>query len=79
MVRSILLSAGLALSLSAVAHASFTPAPLATVDNAIVRVAQACPPGSLQGPLGRCAPLAVNGRCPAGYHIGALGRRCWPN
>jgi len=79
MVRLILLSAGLALCLPTVAGAVVTPAPLGSANSAIVRIAQECAPGSLRGPMGRCAPLAVKGQCPAGYHIGAFRRRCWPS
>jgi len=79
MVRSIVLSAALAFSLATAASAGITPAPVGSGDNAIVKVAEGCGPGWWRGPGGRCDPMALNRACPPGYHLGAEGKRCWPN
>ena len=57
------------------------PAPEAN----IVKVYDGCGPFGHRGPLGFCRPGGQLGgyirglSCPAGWHIGPMGRRCWPN
>lgn len=79
MVRSIVLSAGLAFSLATAASAGITPTRVGNADGLIVKVAEGCGPGFWRGPGGRCHPFAVNRACPRGYHLGPQGKRCWPN
>jgi len=80
MVRSIILSAALALGAATAANAGVTPAPIGSADEGvIIRVAEGCGAGWWRGPEGRCHPYARNRWCPAGYHLGPEGRRCWPN
>jgi len=75
-----LLAAGLAAPASALPLMA-VPAPSA----AIVQVYGGCGPYGHRGPLGYCRPGGqaggyIRGRsCPAGFHIGPYGRRCWPN
>jgi hypothetical protein len=79
MIRSILLSGALALGLATAANAGVMPAPVASPDGVIIKVAEGCGPGWWRGPGGRCHPFAVGRACPPGYHLGPHGRRCWPN
>jgi hypothetical protein len=79
MLKSILLSGALAFGLATAAGAGVTPAPIANPDSVIVKVAEGCGPGWWRGPGGRCHPMAVGRACPAGYHLGPHGHRCWPN
>jgi hypothetical protein len=80
MMKTILLSAALALGVASTASAAVTPAPVANFSSAIVKVAEGCGPGFWRGPHGHCHPMAGPGRfCPPGFHIGPEGHRCWPN
>jgi hypothetical protein len=79
MVRSIVLSAALALGLATAANAGFTPTPVGNANSLVIKVAEACGAGYWRGPGGRCHPFATGHACPAGYHIGPDGHRCWPN
>ena len=79
MVRSLILSATLALGLAGAANAGVIYAPVAGSDGLVVKVAEGCGPGFWRGPNGRCHPFAVNRACPVGYHLGPDGKRCWPN
>jgi len=51
----------------------------------IIQVYGGCGPYAHRGVYGYCHPGGqaggyIRGRsCPAGYHIGPYGRRCWPN
>jgi hypothetical protein len=72
-------SVALVFGLATAAGATVMRAPIATVDNSIVKVAEGCGPGWWRGPGGRCHPFAQGRLCPPGYHIGPWGRRCWPN
>ena len=51
----------------------------------IIQVYGGCGPYGHRGPYGGCRTGGqwggyVRGRsCPAGFHIGPYGRRCWPN
>jgi hypothetical protein len=74
-----LLAAALALGLATAAGAAVIPAPTGNGDGVVVKVAEGCGPGFWRGPYGHCHPFAVNRACPPGYHLGRLGRRCWPN
>ena len=79
MIKSIVLSAALALGFATAASAGVTPAPITNPDSVIVKVAEGCGPGWWRGPGGRCHPMAMNRACPPGYHLGPHGQRCWPN
>jgi hypothetical protein len=80
MVRSILLSATLTFAVATAASAAgFTPIPLDTGNNLVVKVAEGCGPGYWRGPHGHCRPFAVHRACPPGYHLGPEGKKCWPN
>jgi len=80
LVSAALLAATLAAPASALPLVD-APAPGAP----IVRVYGGCGPYGHRGPLGYCRPGGqaggyIRGRsCPAGFHIGPYGRRCWPN
>lgn len=51
----------------------------------ILQVYGGCGPYAHRGPYGGCRPGGQAGgyirgaSCPAGFHIGPYGRRCWPN
>lgn len=79
MFRSIALSAVLALGLATTASAGMTARPIGDADSLVIKVAEGCGPGFWRGPEGRCHPMAMNRACPPGYHLGAEGKRCWPN
>ena len=79
MIRSIILGAGLAFSLTTIASAGIMPTPPGNATSLVVKVAEECGAGRWRGPDGRCHPFAVNRACPAGYHIGPDGKKCWPN
>lgn len=79
MIRSLALSAGLALGLATAANAAVIAPTPATPNSSIVKVAEGCGPGWWRGPGGRCHPMAMGRACPPGYHLGLEGRRCWPN
>jgi hypothetical protein len=79
MLRSIMLSAALAFGFASAASAGVPVAPIGSSDGLIVKVAEGCGPGFWRGPGGRCHPFAVGRACPAGYHLGPEGKRCWPN
>lgn len=54
-------------------------------DAQIIKVYGGCGPYAHRGPYGGCRPGGQRGgyvrgvSCPAGFHIGPYGRRCWPN
>ena len=77
--RIICSSAALIFGLAATANATVMPARIATVDSAVIKVAEGCGPGWWRGPDGRCRPFAPGRACPWGYHLGQYGHRCWPN
>jgi hypothetical protein len=79
LIRRTCLSIALIAGLTTAADAMVMPAPIATVDSAVVKVAEGCGPGFWRGPHGRCHPFAAGRACPVGYHLGPWGRRCWPN
>jgi hypothetical protein len=79
MVRSIILSAALALGLATAANAGITPSSVGKTDSLVVKVAEGCGPGFWRGPMGHCHPMAVDRACPVGYHLGPEGKKCWPN
>jgi hypothetical protein len=82
-LRSIALSAALALGCVTVCSAAILPAPTAGgVD--VVKIAEGCGPGWWRGPHGACHPGGWGGAgywraCPPGMHVGVYGHRCWPN
>jgi len=78
MVRTIVLSATLAFGLATAASAVIAP-PVVHTDGLIIKVAEGCGAGRWRGPDGRCHPMAKGRKCPVGYHLGAEGRRCYPN
>jgi hypothetical protein len=78
-IKMICSSIALAFGLATAANATVVPAPVATTDSAIIKVAEGCGPGWWRGPGGRCHPFAVGRACPVGWHLGPWGRRCWPN
>ena len=79
MMKTIVLSAALAVGLATAAGATVMPAPISKTDTAITNVAEGCGPGRWRGPGGRCHPFAVGRACPPGFHLGPYGKRCWPN
>jgi hypothetical protein len=79
MIRSVLVSSVLALSLMTGASAAMAPAPLSNTDSSFIKVAEGCGAGYWRGPQGRCHPFAVNRACPPGYHLGPERKKCWPN
>lgn len=87
MIKSLLMSAVLALAVTSNANAAMVAAPLGADDSAIVRVAQGCGPGYYRGPAGYCrhmrgpymAPAYRPYMCPPGMHRGRYDRRCLPN
>ncbi len=66
-------------------QASMTFAPSAPSGSPIIQVRDGCGEGFHRNPEGYCRPnYWERGRyerleCPRGYHLGAEGRRCWPN
>jgi hypothetical protein len=79
MVKTIVLSGALAFGLVSAASAGIAYTPIAKPDSAISKVAEGCGAGWWRGPEGRCHPMAVGRACPPGYHLGAEGKKCWPN
>jgi hypothetical protein len=79
MIRSLALTASLALGLATAANAAVIAPTPAVPNTSIIKVAEGCGPGWWRGPGGRCHPFAVGRACPPGYHLGPEGRRCWPN
>lgn len=87
MVKRLVPAALLAASLAAPAMALPLVQDGATtgVDAPIIRVYDGCGPYAHRGPYGGCRPGGQAGgyvrgvSCPAGFHIGPYGRRCWPN
>lgn len=80
MLRTMLLSSALAVGLVTAASAAVTtPAPMGDNGSLVIKTAEGCGPGYWRGPGGRCHPFAQGRACPAGYHLGPEGRRCWPN
>ena len=78
MTLKIIFGAILAIGLAASANAAVSLTPVGG-DLGILRVAEGCGPGLWRGPHGACHPFAHGRACPAGYHLGAEGHRCWPN
>jgi hypothetical protein len=78
MIRTILLSAGLAFAFATAASAGIAPRPVGNAGSPVVKVAEDCGVGRWRGPDGRCHPMATGKACPAGYHLGPDGKRCWP-
>jgi len=72
------LSAALSFALATAAFAMSMPAPVATAGK-VIKIAEGCGPGFWRGPGGRCHPFANGRACPAGYHLGPEGKKCWPN
>jgi hypothetical protein len=74
----------LAAAVTLPASASITSMPAPTVSNPTILVEGGCGRDWHRGEDGRCHP---NWRewepgwraCPPGWHLGAEGRRCWPN
>jgi len=88
MLRISTLALSLAIGLSSVASAALLPAPIASGDQSIVRVAERCGAGWYRyGPDKRChrfhTPYGTNrgtvDACPPAMHIGPEGVYCWPN
>ncbi|HEX4408364.1 MAG TPA: hypothetical protein VH206_06295 [Xanthobacteraceae bacterium] len=79
MLRTMTLSAALAIGLVSAASAGVPAAPVFNTNASIIKVAEGCGAGFWRGPGGRCHPFAVNRACPPGYHLGPEGKRCWPN
>ncbi len=76
-LRTFVLTAAFALSVSTFANASMLP--ITPADTTIVKVAEGCGAGWWRGPQGFCHPMAVGRACPVGWHLGPEGQRCWPN
>jgi hypothetical protein len=64
-MRSLILSASLALGVVALAGAA--------------QAAERCGPSWWRGLGGFCHPMAVGLACPLGWHLGPEGQRCFPN
>jgi hypothetical protein len=79
MMRTVCLSAALALGLATGAGAVVTPVQVSNAGGAVLKVAEGCGPGFWRGPAGRCHPFAVGRACPRGFHLGPERRRCWPD
>lgn len=79
MLRSIVLSAALAVGLATAASAGISPIPVGNAKSLVVKVAEECGAGMWRGPDGRCHPMASGKACPVGYHLGPDGKKCWPN
>jgi hypothetical protein len=79
MIRTIAIGTALAFSLATSSYAAMTPVPVGPSSDLTIKVAEGCGPGFWRGPGGACHPFARGRLCPPGYHIGAEGRRCWPN
>jgi hypothetical protein len=79
MIRTIAIGTVLAFSLATSSYAAMTPVPVGPSSDLTIKVAEGCGPGFWRGPGGACHPFARGRLCPPGYHIGAEGRRCWPN
>jgi hypothetical protein len=89
MLRSIVLSAALAVGLATAADAAIFLLPVGgdKVGIVIVRVSEGCGTGWWRGPTGHCHPFNSAGgwprgshvACPPGMHVGAGGHECWQN
>jgi hypothetical protein len=79
MIRTIVLGAALTFSFVATSSATMMPVPVGSSSDLTIKIAEGCGRGWWRGPGGRCHPMVVNRMCPAGYHIGPEGNRCWPN
>jgi hypothetical protein len=79
MLRTMVFSAALAFGLAGAANAGVIHAPLAASDNPIVKVAEGCGPNEWRGEHGHCHPMARHHHCPPHHHLGAHGKRCWPD
>lgn len=78
MISKFVLGALFVVGLAASAQAAMV-APSLEKGPAVTLVAEGCGPGFWRGPNGNCHPYARGHFCPRGYHLGAEGRRCWPN
>jgi hypothetical protein len=79
MTKQFLLGAAVVVGLATAASAGVFPVQRTNTNGLVITVAEGCGPGWWRGPGGRCHPM-YNGRaCPAGYHLGPEGKRCWPN
>jgi len=79
MIRTIALGVALAFGAATASSAAITPVAVGQGSSLTIKVAEGCGPGWWRGPGGVCHPFATGRLCPPGYHIGAEGRRCWPN
>jgi hypothetical protein len=78
MLRTIFIGA-LALGLAGPASAAVTFAPAGASNSSVIQVAEGCGRGWWRGPNGKCHPMYDGRACPAGYHLGPEGKKCWPN
>ena len=88
MLRTILLTATLALGGMGAAHAFApgappgVPGPVLPGDGAVVPVSGGCGPYAFRDGYGYCRPIRPGYRphvCPPYFHLGVDGFRCWPN
>jgi hypothetical protein len=79
MMKTIVLSAALAVGIATAAGATIVPTPAGKADDLVTRVKEGCGPGMWRGPGGRCHPMFDGRACPPGYHLGPNRRRCHPN
>jgi len=79
MKKTLLVGTLLACGLATAASAGVFPVQRSNSDSLVITVAEGCGPGFWRGPHGYCHPFANGRACPRGYHLGAEGRRCWPN
>ena len=78
MTRTLILATALALGVVGAAIAAM-PVQQTNSHSLIIRVAEGCGVGFWRGPGGKCHPFPHGRACPAGYHLGPKGERCWPN
>jgi hypothetical protein len=69
-------AAGLSLAAICASQAMPVAPPDQSLSTNTIRVAGGCGPGFHRGPAGGCRPLF---NCPAGWHPGPHGKRCFRN
>jgi hypothetical protein len=87
MIRMLVLSGAMAFGVASLANAAMMPAPAASGEAAIVKVAEGCGADRWRDPSGHCHWFHTGGgslrgtvfACPPGWHVGPEGHKCWPN
>jgi hypothetical protein len=78
-IQSGLFGTAITLTFATTGSATIIPVPISNVESGVIRVAEGCGEGFWRGPHGHCHPFAKGRECPRGYHLGAEGKKCWPN